>query len=199
MGRRSTNAPPASTNASASSNSSVFNVVATFMGAFIPHTGEMLGILFALLIVVPIVELWVIVQVAGSIGLLETIALLIAVSATGAWLLKQQGMATWRRLQATLERGEVPTREVTDGALILFGGALLLTPGFVTDAIGIVLLLPPTRAAIKGAARRSLARWARGRSGVRIHTTTAVSVEPRDNGPTAPSELPPEAAPENGD
>jgi UPF0716 protein FxsA len=159
----------------------------------------MLGLLFVLLIVVPIVELWVIVQVAGSIGVLETIALLVVVSVAGAWLVRQQGMQTWRRLQATLQRGEAPTTEVTDGALILFGGALLLTPGFVTDAIGIVLLLPPSRAAIKGAARRSLARWARGHSGVRIYTTTAVNVEPRDNGPTAPSELPPEAAPENGD
>ena len=157
----------------------------------------MLGILFALLIVVPIVELWVIVQVAGSIGVLETIALLIAVSATGAWLLKQQGMATWRRLQATLERGEVPTREVTDGALILFGGALLLTPGFVTDAIGVVLLLPPTRAAIKGATRRTLARWARRRTGLRIYSTTATRVEREEGARSSSSELPREAAPED--
>lgn len=160
----------------------------------------MLGVLFVVLLVIPIVELWVIVQVAGSIGVLETIALLIVVSVTGAWLLKQQGMQMWRRLQATLQRGEVPTKEVTDGALILFGGALLLTPGFVTDAVGIVLLLPPTRAAIKGAARRTLARWGRRRTGVRVYTTTAVRVERPENGPTrSSSELPPEAAPEDGD
>jgi UPF0716 protein FxsA len=160
----------------------------------------MLGLLFVLLIVVPIVELWIIVQVAGSIGVLETIALLILVSITGAWLLRQQGMQTWGRLQATLQRGEVPTREVTDGALILFGGALLLTPGFVTDAVGIVLLLPPTRAAIKGAARRTLARWARRRTAMRVYSTTAVKVEPRENGPrNASSELPPEGVPEDGD
>lgn len=160
----------------------------------------MLGLLFVLLIVVPIVELWVIVQVAGSIGVLETIALLIVVSVAGAWLLRQQGVQTWRRLQAALQRGEAPTKEVTDGALILFGGALLLTPGFVTDAIGIVLLLPPSRAAIKGAARRSLARWARRRTGIRVYTTTAVNVEPRGNGPRrSSSELPPGEVPEDGD
>jgi len=160
----------------------------------------MLGVLFVFLIVVPIIELWVIVQVAGSIGVLETIALLILVSVLGAWLLRQQGMQTWRRLQATLQRGEVPTGEVTDGALILFGGALLLTPGFMTDAIGIVLLLPPTRAAIKGSARRALARWARRRTGMRVYTTTAVKVEPPEDGPRrSSSELPPEVAPEDGD
>lgn len=126
----------------------------------------MIGILFLLLLAIPIVELYVIVQVAQEIGVLTAVGALIGISVAGAWLLKQQGVATWRRLQASMARGEIPTKEVTDGALILLGGALLLTPGFVTDAVGLLLLLPPTRAWIKGAARRSLGRMAKRRAGV---------------------------------
>jgi UPF0716 protein FxsA len=118
-----------------------------------------------LLLVMPVVELAVIVQVAREVGVLETFVLLIAVSVAGAWLLKQQGLATWRSLQATMARGEVPTKEATDGALILFGGALLLTPGFVTDALGLVLLIPPTRAVVKSGARKLLGGLALRRAG----------------------------------
>jgi UPF0716 protein FxsA len=120
----------------------------------------MVPLAFLVLIVVPIAELWVIVEAAQRIGLLATLALLILVSGVGAWLLKQQGLAVWRRLQETLGRGQMPTQEITDGALILFGGALLLTPGFLTDAVGVLLLIPATRGVVKGAARRLLGRWA---------------------------------------
>jgi UPF0716 protein FxsA len=119
----------------------------------------MAPLLLVLLLVVPLVELWVIVSVASSVGVPETILLLVAISAAGAWLLKQQGLATWRRLQQSLQRGAMPAEEVTDGALILFGGALLLTPGFLTDLIGLLLLLPPSRAVVKRAFRRALALW----------------------------------------
>jgi UPF0716 protein FxsA len=119
-------------------------------------------ILFALFIALPIVELWVIIRVGVVIGFVPTLALLILVSVAGTMLMKQQGLATWRRLQQTLERGEMPTKEVTDGALILLGGALLLTPGFVTDIVGLFLLFPPTRAVVKGTFRR----WAMGRAGI---------------------------------
>lgn len=117
-------------------------------------------LIVVLLIAVPILELWIIVQVAGEIGVLNTIGALLAISVLGAWLLKQQGLATWARLQTTLARGEMPTKEITDGALILFGGALLLTPGFMTDVVGLILLFPPTRAIVKRAFRRVLASWA---------------------------------------
>jgi UPF0716 protein FxsA len=123
------------------------------------------GILFIILIVVPIAELYVIVQISQEIGVITTLALLIGISLAGAWLLKREGMATWARLQQTLARGQMPTNEVTDGALILFGGALLLTPGFLTDVVGLVLLIPPTRALVKGAARKMFAGWARRRGG----------------------------------
>lgn len=120
-------------------------------------------LLFLILLGLPVAELYVIVQSARAFGVLETFAALVAISVAGAFLLKQQGLKTWRSLRATIERGEVPARAAVDGALILFGGALLLTPGFITDVAGFVLLLPPTRAALKGVARAALARWARRR------------------------------------
>ena len=125
----------------------------------------MAPLLLVLLLVVPLVELWVIVSVASSVGVPETILLLVAISAAGAWLLKQQGLATWRRLQQSLQRGAMPAEEVTDGALILFGGALLLTPGFLTDLIGLLLLLPPSRAVVKRAFRKAFALWLGKKSG----------------------------------
>jgi UPF0716 protein FxsA len=123
-------------------------------------------LLLILLLVVPVAELWFIVQVAGEIGALPTIGLLILVSVVGAWLLKQQGLATWQRMQATLRRGEMPAKEVTDGALILLGGALLLTPGFLTDVVGLLLVFPVTRAVIKSTFRKFLAKRVRTRFGV---------------------------------
>jgi UPF0716 protein FxsA len=117
-----------------------------------------LPLLGLLLLVVPIAELAVLITVAGEIGILETIGLLIVVSMVGAWLCKREGLGVFRRIQAALDRGELPHREVVDGGLILFAGALLLTPGFLTDVLGLLLLLPPTRAvfrrAFMGAVRR---------------------------------------------
>jgi UPF0716 protein FxsA len=149
-------------------------------------------LIFLLLLAMPVVELAVIVQVAEEVGVLETLALLVVVSVAGAWLLKQQGLATWRSLQATMARGEVPTKEATDGALIMLGGALLLTPGFVTDAFGIVLLLPPTRAIVKSAFRKLFGWWAVRRAGgagtVYSATVTRVrrSPGPRPSGSSSP-------------
>ena len=103
--------------------------------------------LFALLFFVfPLVELFVIVQVAQQVGVGETILLLVAVSLIGAWLVKRQGMAVWMQFNETLARGQIPHREIVDGALILFAGALMLAPGFITDDLAVLLLLPPTRA-----------------------------------------------------
>jgi UPF0716 protein FxsA len=105
--------------------------------------------LFVLFIVVPIVELAVIIQIGQAIGVLPTIALLIADSVLGAALMRSQGRAAWLRFNAALAEGRVPGREVMDGALVIFGGALLLTPGFMSDVLGLVLLLPPTRAIVR--------------------------------------------------
>jgi UPF0716 protein FxsA len=110
----------------------------------------MLPFLLLLFIVVPIVELYVILQVGQTIGVVPTIALLIADSIVGSVLMRAQGRAAWRRFNAALAERRVPHREVLDGVLVIFGGALLLTPGFVTDLLGMLLLLPPTRAVIRG-------------------------------------------------
>lgn len=119
----------------------------------------MFPLLVLLFIVVPIVELYVIVQVAGGVGVLETIGLLIVVSVVGAWLVRREGLGVLRKVQAQLAAGEMPTKQLVDGGLILFAGALMLTPGFVTDAVGVVLLVPPTRVAV----RTVLMRRFRGR------------------------------------
>jgi UPF0716 protein FxsA len=116
-------------------------------------------LLVLLFIVVPLVELFVIIEVGQAIGVLPTIALLLLDSVLGAALLRSQGRAAWRRFNLALAEGRVPHREAFDGGLIIFGGALLLTPGFVTDIVGLLLLLPPTRAAI----RRGLASLFRRR------------------------------------
>lgn len=121
--------------------------------------------LFILLLVVPLVELYVLIQVGDLIGVPLTILLLIAMSIGGAWLLKREGLATWRRVRVTLAEGRMPAGELTDGAMILFGGALMLTPGFITDIFGLLLILPPTRVPLKGAFRKVLGAWFLGSAG----------------------------------
>ena len=105
--------------------------------------------LFLLFIVVPIAELAVLIQVGEHIGVWWTVAILIADSILGATLMRSQGRAAWRRFNVTLQSGRPPAREVLDGVLVIFGGALLLTPGFITDIFGIAFLLPPTRAVLR--------------------------------------------------
>jgi UPF0716 protein FxsA len=157
----------------------------------------MVGLLFVLLIVIPIAELYFIVQVGQSIGILPTLLLLIAMSVIGAQLLKREGMATWRRLQEAMRQGRVPTREATDGALILFGGALLLTPGFLTDIVGLIFVLPPTRAMVKGGFRKLLGAWAIKRMGPagyvagRVYDTKVTRTKQERGGATPGSRLPP--------
>ena len=110
----------------------------------------MLPVLLALFIIVPIVELAAILQVGEWIGFWPTLGLLIFDSIVGSVLMRSQGRAAWRRFNETLAAGRPPAREVLDGVLVIFGGALLLTPGFVTDIVGILFLLPPTRAVVRG-------------------------------------------------
>ena len=105
--------------------------------------------LVLLFIIVPIVELWAILQVGQLIGTWPTIALLILDSILGVWLLRHQGRLSWRRFRETLSAGRVPANETADGALVIFGGALLLTPGFVTDIFGLLMLIPGSRAIIR--------------------------------------------------
>lgn len=106
-------------------------------------------VLFLLFIVVPLLELLVIIQVGQWIGGVPTVLLLLGVSLVGAYLVKREGLRAWRRFRQALAEGRVPTREVFDGALLLLGGALLLTPGFLTDAFGLLMLLPMGRSAAR--------------------------------------------------
>jgi UPF0716 protein FxsA len=91
----------------------------------------------------------VIIQVGQAIGVWWTIAILIADSVLGSLLMRSQGRTAWRRFNETLGAARVPAREVADGVLVIFGGALLLTPGFLSDIVGLLFLLPPTRALIR--------------------------------------------------
>ncbi len=96
-------------------------------------------------VVMPIVEIYVLIQVGQVIGGWWTVLLLVLGGVVGSWLVRREGARAWRALQEALRRGAVPGREIADGALVLVGGTLLLTPGFVTDALGVLLVLPLTR------------------------------------------------------
>jgi UPF0716 protein FxsA len=100
-------------------------------------------------VVVPLTELYVILKVGDAIGVVPTIVLLAADSAIGAILLRSQGRVVWRQFTQALAERRMPHREILDGVGVVFGGALLLTPGFITDVVGLLLLLPPSRVAIR--------------------------------------------------
>jgi UPF0716 protein FxsA len=129
--------------------------------------------LILIFVVVPLAELYVILTVSDSIGLAPTLAILVADSLLGSWLLKSQGRAVWQRFNETQRAGRVPHREIVDGVLVIFGGAFLITPGFITDVLGVLLLLPPTRALF----RRSLQR----RLELRAVTTAGRTRPPSDH------------------
>jgi UPF0716 protein FxsA len=114
--------------------------------------------LVALFILVPLAELYVILKVGDAIGVVWTILLLAADSLLGSLLLRSQGRSVWRRFNAAIAEGRMPHREVIDGVMIVFGGAFLITPGFITDVVGLLLLLPPTRALIRRVVARRLGR-----------------------------------------
>jgi UPF0716 protein FxsA len=102
-------------------------------------------VLALLFVVLPVVEIYVLIQIGQTIGAWWTVLLLIADSIFGSWLLKREGVRAWRALQTALTEGRMPARELADAALIVFGGTLMITPGFVTDAFGLVAILPFTR------------------------------------------------------
>jgi UPF0716 protein FxsA len=109
-----------------------------------------------LLILWPIAELVVAIVVANAIGILAMLLLLILGWPIGAWAIRSQGRAVWRRLAAAVAQQRPPGREVLDGALVLIGGTLIMIPGFITDVVGLICILPPTRALIRGAFVRNL-------------------------------------------
>jgi UPF0716 protein FxsA len=115
-------------------------------------------LLFLVFIVVPVIELAVIIQVGEVIGPLLTVLLLLAMSIAGAWLVKREGLKAWRRFRAAMEQARIPAIEVVDGALVMLGGALMLTPGFVTDIVGLLLVIPVSRGLINRMIRTRM-RW----------------------------------------
>jgi UPF0716 protein FxsA len=119
-------------------------------------------LLIVLFIVVPIAELYVIIQVGELIGIWPTLGLLLLDAIGGSMLLKHQGRGAWRRFNAALAERRFPGKEVVDGVLIVIGGTLLVSPGFITDIVGAFFLIPPTRAL----ARKVLYRFTVGRVAV---------------------------------
>ena len=111
--------------------------------------------LLLIFIVLPIAELYLIYLVGDAIGIWWTLGLLAADSVLGSLLLRSQGRAVWTRFQEAMAAGRMPHREVQDGVAVIFGGAFLITPGFLTDIFGLVLLLPPTRTAGDPAGREA--------------------------------------------
>ena len=124
-----------------------------------------MGLILLLFILTPIMEIAVFIKVGGLIGIWPTLGLVVATAIIGTALLRRQGFATMTRARASLARGEFPVNEIFDGACLLTSGLLLLTPGFVTDFLGALLLAPIFRAAIRG----PLVRWFISRTTVRMN------------------------------
>jgi UPF0716 protein FxsA len=109
------------------------------------HRPRWLTIVFLALLVVPVLEIAAIIAVGKVIGGWQTLVLLLVESALGAWLMRREGGKAWSALVTALNTGRMPSRQLADAALVLVGGTLLLTPGFLTDIVGFFLILPPTR------------------------------------------------------
>lgn len=97
------------------------------------------------LLMLPILEIYLLIQIGSTIGMVPTVVLLVGAASVGTYLLQTQGWSTWMRVQASLARGELPAAELVNGAVIVAGGALLLLPGFLSDVAGLFCLFPPTR------------------------------------------------------
>jgi UPF0716 protein FxsA len=145
---------------------------------------------FLLLVLWPAAEVLVFIEIARAIGVLLTLLLLIASWPIGTWAVRSQGRAAWRQLGDAVAAGRPPGREVLNGALVLLGGALMIIPGFITDALGACLLLPPTRALTRGLLVRNLqsrvvvraARFGRGRRDDDVDSTATDLEQPRLHG-----------------
>ena len=131
----------------------------------------MFVLLLLVLLCVPLLELYVIIQVAGGVGTGRTIVLLVVVSVAGAWMVRRSGLGVLNQIRARLSRGELPAAELVDGLLILVAGALMLTPGFITDAVGLLLLFFPTRVLVRSLLMRHFSKkitvggWSAGSGG----------------------------------
>ena len=134
-------------------------------------------LILAALILVPLAEIALFIVVGDRIGLWPTLGVIVATAVAGAFLLRHQGLQTLRAAQTTMSRGQAPVRHLAEGLLLFFAGALLLTPGLLTDAVGFALLIPPVRALAAGRLMSTLARRAD------VHVTIDGSVVGRSSGP----------------
>ena len=151
-----------------------------------------MGALIVVFVVVPLIELYVLVQVAHAIGALPALLALAVVSIVGAALVKRQGLAVLGRVRAELEQRRMPTQHLADGALLLGAGVLLTVPGFVTDVVGLALLVPPVRRGVAAVLQR---RWSNRARPVAVTYNGAIidtgTAEPGGaSGSTPPKELP---------
>lgn len=128
----------------------------------------MLGKLFLLFAVVPVAEIYVLVSVGGVIGVLPTVALVLLTALVGAHLARMQGLAVMMRIRENLAQGFMPAEELLDGVLIFLAGMTLLTPGFLTDIMGLLILLPATRNVFKRWLRKKFDEW---RQNPNVHIT----------------------------
>lgn len=106
---------------------------------------KVMQIIFLFFLIVPFVEIYLLLQIGGVIGVFSTIFMVVFTAVLGAWLLRKQGLSTWQRFQDNLNKGTIPAYEMIEGPILLVGGALLLTPGFFTDALGFACLVPGVR------------------------------------------------------
>jgi len=134
-------------------------LVAVRSDGFRTYDGSVFGLFVILFLVIPVVEIYIIVQVGSIVGGWNTIGIMILVSVVGAWMVRREGLSIIAKVQHQLAEGSLPTKQLVDGLLVALAGALMLTPGFLTDGIGLLLLLPPTRAI----ARTALIARFRGR------------------------------------
>jgi UPF0716 protein FxsA len=111
--------------------------------------GWVLPVVAVLLVALPILEVWLLIQVGQVIGVLPTLAILVAEAAVGAWLMRREGTRAWRALNDAFAQGRMPTAELADAALVLVGGVLLMLPGFATDVLGFLCLVPVTRPLVR--------------------------------------------------
>lgn len=127
-----------------------------------------------LIVAIPLLEIWILMQLGASLGLGWTVLLLLGIAALGLALIIFEGRRTWRAFVEAIGRGEVPGREMTDGALVMLGGALLVFPGIISDVLGLICLIPFTRVL----PRKLIERWARSRGVVSTMRTTRTTVIP---------------------
>lgn len=144
----------------------------------------------AVLLLLPVLEILVIIEVGTVIGAWPTVGLLVVISVIGAWLMRREGRRAWQALREAAELGRLPDRELADTPFVMLGGVLLLIPGFITDLFGVLLILPFTRPLARrlghGYAARRARRFDGSRGGVRVHPGTVIREDAGDTGDEPP-------------